>query len=267
MTAVDFEAFVERLADAAGEAVLPFFRTHIGVENKGGARGFDPVTAADHAGEAAMRQIIKATFPDHGILGEEFGREGEDAEYCWVLDPIDGTRAFITGLLAWGTLIGLLRNGRPVYGVMSQPFTRERFLGDGGSARYRGPTGQRKLRVRPCASIEDAVLSATSPRLFEGADLTAFEAIEARARHTRFGGDCYAYCMLAAGQIDLVVEAGLQPYDIVALIPIIEGAGGVVTDWNGGPPASGGRIIAAGDRRLHAQALEILSGAQAAPSA
>jgi myo-inositol-1(or 4)-monophosphatase len=260
MTAVDFEAFVERLATVAGEAVMPFFRTTIGVENKGG-KSFDPVTAADHAGEAAMRQMIKATFPSHGIVGEEFGNEAEDADYVWVLDPIDGTRGFITGLPTWGTLIGLLKNGAPVYGVMSQPFTKERFLGDGGSARYRGPLGDRKLRVRQCAALTDAIMSSTSPRLFEGRELEVFKQLEIATRHTRFGGDCYAYCMLAAGHVDLVVETALKPYDIVALIPIIEGAGGVITTWEGGPAAQGGRVVAAGDRRVHAAALEMLAKA------
>ncbi len=260
MTApVDFEAFVERLATVAGEAVMPFFRTTIGVENKKDGRGFDPVTAADHAGEAAMRQLIKATFPSHGIVGEEFGSEAEDAEYVWVLDPIDGTRGFITGLPTWGTLIGLLKGGVAVYGVMSQPFTKERFWGDGGSARVKGTLGERKLRTRQCAQLEDAIVSSTSPRIFKGRDLEALEAVEAATRDIRFGGDCYAYCMLAAGQIDLIVETSLKPYDIVALIPIIEGAGGVVTDWQGGPATNGGRIVAAGDRRVHAAALELLA--------
>jgi myo-inositol-1(or 4)-monophosphatase len=259
MTAVDFEAFVERLATISGEAILPFFRSAIGVEDKGRGAGFDPVTAADRAGEAAMRRLINETFPGHGIVGEEYGSENAGSEFVWVLDPIDGTRAFITGLLAWGTLIGLLRAGHPAYGVMHQPFTRERFSGDGGSARYRGPHGDKRLRTRNCASLDQAVLSSTSPRLFQERDLTAFEAIEARARHTRFGGDCYAYCMLAAGHIDLVVEPGLQPYDVVALIPIVEGAGGVITTWSGEPASNGGHIIAAGDRRVHAEALELLN--------
>jgi myo-inositol-1(or 4)-monophosphatase len=258
MTAVDFKAFVDRLANVAGEAVLPFFRTTIGVENKGTKGGFDPVTAADRAGESAMRQVIKSTFPSHGIIGEEFGSEAADAEYVWVLDPIDGTRGFITGLPTWGTLIGLLKGGTAVYGVMSQPFTKERFWGDGGAAHSKGPLGERKLRVRSCATLSDAIMSSTSPRLFAGKELKAFEALEAATRHTRYGGDCYAYCMLAAGQLDLVVETDLKPYDIVALIPIIEGAGGVVTDWNGGPATNGGSVIAAGDRRVHAAALELL---------
>jgi myo-inositol-1(or 4)-monophosphatase len=261
MPAVDFEAFVERLAQAAGEAVLPFFRTSIGVDDKSGGRRFDPVTAADHAGEAAMRQLIAQTFPTHGIIGEEFGAERPDAEYVWVLDPIDGTRAFITGLIAWGTLVGLQRGGAPVYGIMNQPFVGERFLGDGATARHRGPHGERRLRTRPCASFAEASLSATSPRLFTGTDLAAFERLERECRLTRFGGDCYAYCMLAAGHIDLVVECDLQPYDVAALIPIVAGAGGVMTTWDGAPAATGGRIVAAGDPRLHAAALELLNRA------
>ncbi|GGE38590.1 histidinol-phosphatase [Agaricicola taiwanensis] len=259
MTAVDFEAFVDRLAATSGEAILPFFRSSIGVEDKGAGAMFDPVTAADRAGEAAMRRLIMETFPSHGIVGEEYGSEHPDAEFVWVLDPIDGTRAFITGLLAWGTLIGLLRGGNPAFGLMHQPFTRERFSGDGGSARYQGPNGNRRLRTRHCPDIAHAVLSATSPAIFDMDEIPAFQRVEARAKHTRYGGDCYAYCMLAAGHIDLVIEAGLQPYDIVALIPIIEGAGGVVTTWDGQPATKGGRIIAAGDKRVHAEAMELLN--------
>jgi myo-inositol-1(or 4)-monophosphatase len=259
MTAVDFEGFVDRLTAAAGETILPFFRTSLGVENKARGGSYDPVTAADRGAERAMRTLIEQTFPEHGILGEEYGTVNPDAEFVWVLDPIDGTRAFITGMPGWGTLVGLLRQGSPCFGQMYQPFTRERFSGDGRAARYRGPSGDRKLRTRSCASLSEAALSTTSPRLFEGAELDAFEALESNARLTRFGGDCYSYCMLAAGHIDLVIESGLQPYDIVALIPIIEGAGGVVSDWQGGPAAGGGRIVAAGDARLHTAALERLS--------
>ncbi|HVV92954.1 MAG TPA: histidinol-phosphatase [Hyphomicrobiales bacterium] len=260
MTAVDFAAFVDRLADAAAEAVLPFFRTAIGMEDKSHGGRFDPVTAADHAGEAALRQLIQRTFPTHGIIGEEFGSERTDADYVWVLDPIDGTRAFVCGMPAWGTLIGLLRGGQPVYGMMSQPFIRERFHGDGASARYRGPNGNRKLATRPCRRLADAVVATTSPRMFTATEGAAFEAVEAEARLTRFGGDCYSYCMLAAGHVDLVIEAGLKPYDIVALIPIVEGAGGVVTTWTGAPATEGGRIVAAGDPAVHAAALERLQG-------
>jgi myo-inositol-1(or 4)-monophosphatase len=223
-------------------------------KSRGGA--FDPVTEADRAAEVAMRQLIKRSFPTHGIIGEEFGAEREDADYVWVLDPIDGTRAFIAGLPTWGTLIGLNRAGRPVFGMMHQPFTGERFFGDGGSATFRGPGGERRLHTRRCASLGDAVMATTSPKLFSGNALRAYDRVESVARLARYGCDCYAYCMLAGGHIDLVVEAGLKPYDIAALIPII---GGVVTTWDGGPAANGGAIVAAGDRRVHAAALELLS--------
>ncbi|MGJ3263317.1 MAG: histidinol-phosphatase [Salinarimonas sp.] len=267
MALVDFASFVDDLATASAKAILPFFRTTLAASDKGGRDGgFDPVTEADKAGESAMRHLIKRAFPGHGIVGEEYGVEGADAEYVWVLDPIDGTRAFISGLPSWGTLIGLTRNGRACYGLMHQPFTGERFFGDGGKATYRGPipgagVGERRLRTRRCASLAEATLSATTPRLFaEGAERAAFERVEAAARNVRFGFDCYAYCMLAAGHIDCVVEAGLAPYDVVALIPIIEGAGGVVTSWDGGDASQGGAIVAAGDRRVHAEALRLLAG-------
>lgn len=260
MTAVDFAAFVDDLASVSGKAILPFFRTAIAAADKSKGAGFDPVTEADRAGEAVMRQMIKRTFPSHGIVGEEYGDERRDAEFVWVLDPIDGTRSFISGLPVWGTLIGLLRNGAPCFGMMHQPFTGERFSGDGGSATWRGPTGMtRTLRTRPCADISDATVSATSPRLFSGADLEAWERVERASRLARFGYDCYAYCMVAAGHMDLVIETGLKSYDIVALVPIIEGAGGVVTNWEGGPAAEGGSIVAAGDRRVHEQALALLN--------
>ncbi|MCX7313818.1 MAG: histidinol-phosphatase [Hyphomicrobiales bacterium] len=260
MTAVDFAGFVDRLATVSGEAILPFFRTSLGVENKGGTGAFDPVTAADRAAEAAMRTLIRENFPDHGIIGEEFGNENADAEYCWVLDPIDGTKSFITGMPAWGTLIALTRGGDPVYGMMHQPFTRERFTGDGGSARYRGPAGERALRVRRCGALGDAMLMTTSPLLMQEPDRLTFGKVEAAAKLSRYGGDCYAYCMLAAGHVDLVIETELNPYDILPLVPIIAGAGGVVTGWDGGPPTAGGRIIAAGDKRVHEQAMNILAG-------
>jgi histidinol phosphatase-like enzyme (inositol monophosphatase family) len=260
MTAVDFAAFVDRLATASGEAILPFFRTSLGVEDKAKGAGFDPVTAADKAGESVMRAMIRKTFPAHGIIGEEHGDFGVDAEYVWVLDPIDGTRSFITGLPIWGTLIGLTRRGRPCFGLMHQPFVGEKFSGDGASARYRGPGGERRLRTRACARLADAMLMSTSPGMFDAAERAAFDAVAADVRQTRWGGDCYAYAMLAAGHLDLVVEADLKPFDIVALIPIVEGAGGVITTWDGGPAANGGRIVAAGDRRIHEAALERLSG-------
>jgi len=260
MPAIDFAAFVNELATVSGETILPFFRTALSIEDKGRPGSFDPVTAADHAAETAMRALIRRTFPDHGIIGEEYGQERADAEYVWVLDPIDGTKSFISGMPAWGTLIGLLRSGEPVFGMMSQPFTRERFSGGGGAARYRGPAGERDLRARPCARLSEAVLFTTSPRLMNDADRNSFGRVEDAVRLSRYGGDCYAYCMLAAGHVDLVIETELKPYDVLPLVPIIIGAGGMITSWEGGAPHDGGRIIAAGDKRMHKAAMELLKG-------
>jgi myo-inositol-1(or 4)-monophosphatase len=260
MPAIDFAAFVNELATVSGETILPFFRTALSIEDKGRPGSFDPVTAADHAAETAMRALIRRTFPDHGIVGEEYGKERADAEYVWVLDPIDGTKSFISGMPAWGTLIGLLRSGEPVFGMMSQPFTRERFSGGGGAARYRGPAGERDLRVRPCARLSEAVLFTTSPRLMNATDRARFGRVEDAVRLSRYGGDCYAYCMLAAGHVDLVIETELKPYDVLPLVPIIAGAGGTITTWEGGAPHAGGRIIAAGDKRMHKAAMELLKG-------
>ncbi len=258
MTAIDFTSFLDRLAAASGDTILPFFRTALAVENKK-TSGFDPVTAADRAAENAMRVLIRTHFPSHGIIGEEYGSERADAEYVWVLDPIDGTKSFIAGMLAWGTLIGLMRFGEPVYGSMHQPFTREHFIGDGGAARYRGPGGDRDLHVRACESISDAVMFTTSPLLMNDTDRVFFRKVENKVRLSRYGGDCYAYCMLAAGQIDLIIETELKPHDVVALIPIIAGAGGVITTWENEPAQRGGRIVAAGDKRVHAAALQMLN--------
>jgi histidinol phosphatase-like enzyme (inositol monophosphatase family) len=260
MTApVDMNAFLDQLADISGAAILPFFRTAIAANDKSRGGVFDPVTEADRASEASMRQLIKRQFPAHGIVGEEYGAENENAEFCWVLDPIDGTKAFISGLPVWGTLIGLLQNGRPVLGMMNQPFTRERFWGDGGQARWRGATGERTLKTRPCASLAEATIMTTSPSLFPADALRQYQAVERETRLARYGCDCYAYCVLAAGHIDAVIEAGLKPHDVVALVPIIEGAGGVITTWDGGPAAQGGAIVASGDPRLHDVILEKLA--------
>ncbi|MFH3479889.1 MULTISPECIES: histidinol-phosphatase [unclassified Xanthobacter] len=259
MTAVAIDDFVHKLATVSGEAILPFFRTSLGVEDKSRGKAFDPVTEADRAAEQVMRRLIRETFPSHGIIGEEFDNLATDAPYVWALDPIDGTKSFIAGLPAWGTLIGLLKEGDPVYGMMHQPFIKERFFGDGAVARYSGPAGERVLAVRDCQRIEDAMLFTTSPRLMNEADRGAFGKVEERVRLSRYGGDCYVYCMLAAGLVDLVIETELKDHDIVALIPIIEGAGGIVTSWEGGSPAKGGRVVAAGSRAVHEQALAILT--------
>jgi len=260
VTVIDFSAFIGRLATASGETILPFFRTSLSIDDKSKTKDFDPVTEADRAAEAVMRRLIKANFPQHGIVGEEFGNEREDADYVWVLDPIDGTKSFIGGFPIWGTLIALLHNGAPVYGMMHQPFIGERFSGDNESANYKGPSGERRLQVRRCASLAEATTYTTSPLLMNERDRAIFGRIEYGARLSRYGGDCYSYCMLAAGHVDLVVETELKPYDIAALIPIVTGAGGVVTTWEGKPAQGGGRIIAAGDQRVHEEALKLLNG-------
>jgi myo-inositol-1(or 4)-monophosphatase len=260
MTAIDFAAFVGELALVSGETIRPFFRSSLSVENKSASGGFDPVTAADRAAEAAMRVLIKKTFPAHGIVGEEFPADQPDAEYVWILDPIDGTKSFICGMPAWGTLIALTRHGEPIYGMMHQPFTREQFSGDGSGSRYRGPAGDRVLQTRPCAALSDAIMLTTSPLLMKEADRQSFGRVEQAVRLSRYGGDCYAYCVLAAGHVDLIIETELKPHDVLALIPIIEGAGGIMTTWENEPALNGGRIVAAGDRRVHAQAMKVLNG-------
>jgi myo-inositol-1(or 4)-monophosphatase len=252
--------FAHRLADISGEAILPHFRKPIAVRNKAGPTGFDPVTVADRAAERAIRKAIAGQYPEHGIVGEEFAAVAGAGRFNWVIDPIDGTRAFITGMPLWGTLIGLIEAGEPVLGLMNQPYTGERFWGAGGTAcsRTRDGTAQR-LETRPCAGLADAVLTTTHPDLFSvPAELAAFLRLKAAARMTRYGGDCYAYCLLAAGFVDLIVEAGLKPYDVVALVPIIEAAGGRITTWQGKPATDGGRIVAAGDARVHQEALAVL---------
>jgi histidinol phosphatase-like enzyme (inositol monophosphatase family) len=213
-------AFLDRLADAASDSIMPYFRANMDVENKAGS-GFDPVTAADRGAEAAIRKLINERYPEHGIIGEEFGRERDDADFVWVIDPIDGTRSFISGLPVWGTLIGLLKDGEPLVGMMAQPFTGERFVGDGTRAWYRGPGGQKALSVRRCQAVDQATLFTTSPAMIKGSDRVAYDRVEKAVRFARYGIDCYAYCMVAAGHADIVIETELQAYDIVALIPII----------------------------------------------
>jgi myo-inositol-1(or 4)-monophosphatase len=270
MTAVDFATFVERLAQVSGEVILPFFRSAIRADDKSQGGVFDPVTEADRGAEAAMRRLIAQTFPAHGVIGEEYGPDRPDAEYVWVLDPIDGTKSFVSGLPTWGTLIGLMHHGEPAYGMMAQPYMRERFYGDGARAKLRtlapshgdAPPSEwatRSLRTRPCDSLSEATLATTSPLLIrDDADRGAYARVEGQVRLARYGGDCYAYCALAAGFIDLVIETNLKPHDIVALAPIIEGAGGVVTTWDGENAAKGGRIIAAGDRAVYEEARRLL---------
>ena len=253
-------AFAHELADLSGAALRQRFRRGLNVQNKAGAGQFDPVTAADRAAERLMRRAIVAKYPDHGIIGEEFEAAAGVGRYHWVLDPIDGTRAFIIGSPLWGTLIAMTDGGRPVLGLMNQPFTGERFWAYGRTAHRRDAgRGPMRLKTRACARLEDAVLTTTHPDLFGPAEQSRFDDIKSRVLMTRFGGDCYGYCLLAAGFVDLVIEAGLKPYDVMALIPIIENAGGVITTWNGEPALEGGRVIAAGDARIHRQALRRLA--------
>ncbi len=252
-------ATAHALADRAGAVILPHFRTGCAIDHKGGD-AFDPVTVADRDAETAIREAVAVAYPSHGILGEEFGTLRPDAEYRWVIDPIDGTRAFIVGQPLWGTLIGLTRAGVPLLGLMDQPFTGERFWSGESEAYFRHEGTTRTMRTRLCPSLGEALLGASSPDLFAGEDERRFAALTRAVRLRRFGGDCYNYCLLALGQIDLVAEAGLKPFDILPLIPIIERAGGVVSNWEGGDPREGGRILAAGDPRLHAAAVEVLAG-------
>jgi myo-inositol-1(or 4)-monophosphatase len=208
-----------------------------------------------------MSRLLADAYPEHGLVGEEHGSRPGAGRYTWVIDPIDGTKGFMVGSPMWGTLIGLLDRGEPLLGMMNQPFTGERIWSGPGASSWRQPDGRvRRIKVRACPALADAVLMSTSPDFFaEGFEHDRFNAIRAKTRMTRYGGDCYAYCLLAGGTVDLVVEAGLKPYDIVALIPIIERAGGIVTTWDGNPATNGGRIVAAGDRRVHAAAVKILS--------
>ena len=250
-----FLALAADLADAAGEAIRPYFRQPIKVDDK---PDLSPVTAADRAAETAMRQLITARFPDHGIIGEEFGREREDAPLVWVLDPIDGTKSFISGVPLFGTLIALTQHGRPVLGVIDQPISRERWIGASGRATtFNG----NPVRCRPCAALSAGTVFATSPEMFKGPDAAAFGRVAAAAKLVRFGADCYAYGLLAHGLIDLVIESSLKPYDFCAMVPIVEGAGGIATDWQGQPLslASDGRVLVAGDRRAHQQGLQLLA--------
>lgn len=255
-------ALAHELADLAGKAVRPYFRRRLRIENKAASgAGFDPVTVADRAAERVISRYLGRTEPEHGMLGEEFGRRAGTGRFTWVIDPIDGTKAFIMGSPLWCTLIGLLEDSQPVLGVMDQPFTGERVWSSGRAVHWRLPDGRvRRVRTRPCARLEDAVLTTTSPDLLGGKkEADAFQRLKSGARMTRYGGDGYGYCLLAAGHVDLIAECGLKPHDIVALIPIIEQAGGRVTTWEGGPPDQGGNILAAGDPKLHEAALRVLN--------
>lgn len=259
MTAIDFAAFVDQLATASGDAILPFFRTSLSVENKSRGASFDPVTAADRAAETAMRTLIRRHFPDHGVIGEEFGEERTDAEFVWVLDPIDGTKAFITGLPIFGTLIALLHRGVPVLGIIDQPISKERWVGVVGQG---STLNGRPIKVRACPGLDKAYMYSTAPQMFDGATAGRHQALAEKTKLFRWGGDCYAYGLLAAGHVDLVVENSLKLYDFAALVPVIKGAGGLITDWRGKDldMHSDGSVIAAGDPAILTAARKILAG-------
>lgn len=249
----EFEAFVGRLADEARGISLPYFRQKLAVETKSDE---SPVTVADRTIETHLRALINGAYPTHGIFGEEHGRERVDAEYVWVLDPIDGTRSFITGWPLWGTLFALLRHGQPILGVIDMPVLNERWMGSAVGARMQGT---QPIQTSDCTQLSQASIYATSPDIFDVDERAIFDKVSLAAGSRRFGGDCYSYGILASGHIDAVVEAGLQPYDYLAIVPVVEAAGGMVTDWNGKPVGmdSGGRIVAAATPELHRQILAV----------
>jgi histidinol phosphatase-like enzyme (inositol monophosphatase family) len=255
---LELEDFALDLARTAGAIAQAHFRRSFTIENKG-VNGFDPVTSADRAIERVLRAAIVERYPHHGIVAEEEGERPAGSDYTWFIDPIDGTRAFMTGSPLWGTLVGLTHRGTPLFGLLSQPVLEEIFFG-GPSGAWLIKTERRdRLKARQCTSLANAVLASTHPDMFAGGNEDVFRALAQRCLLHRFGGDCYNYAMLAAGFIDLVVEAKLKPFDIVPLIPVLEGAGCVVTDWKGRPPLSGGSVVAAATRDLHAEALAVLT--------
>lgn len=257
------DAFLVELNHASGEVILPLFRADHGLEDKGEPGAYDPVTAADKGAEAAIRLRISARYPEHGVIGEEYGEDRPDAEFVWVLDPIDGTRAFVAGLPVWTTLIGLRYQGKPVLGSIGQPFLGEIFIGHKGGSRLISRAGERRLSVRKGVGLNQGIIATTDPHgCFDGAEMGAWRQVRAASRLARTGCDAYAYAMVAGGTIDLVVEAGLKSWDIDAAIPVIEGAGGHVTDWRGETVGQfGGQVAIAGDKALLDEALVALKRA------
>jgi len=254
------DSFLLELNQVSAQAIAPLFRADHGLDDKGGPGRFDPVTEADKGAEAAIRKLIAERFPEHGVIGEEYGEDRPDSEFVWVLDPVDGTRAFISGLPLWCTLIGLRHEGRPVLGSIGQPFLDEIYVGHAGGSRLISRGETRPLRVRPCPRLTDALIATTDPEgCFDGAELGAWTQVRAAARLARLGCDAYAYAMVAAGTMDLVIEAGLKSWDIESAIPLLEGAGGMVTNWRGEPVGpNGGQIAIAGDRACLDEALVAL---------
>ena len=250
---------VARLAaDAARPETLRYFRTAgLTADNKD-ADGFDPVTAADRAAEEAMRAVIARERPTDGIIGEEFGTTPGTSGLTWVFDPIDGTRGYISGTPTWGVLISVGDDSGPLMGMIDQPYIGERFMGGFGVAALEGPQGQRELATRATSTLADAIILTTFPEVGRPSDRRGFEAVASKAKLTRFGMDCYGYALIASGQVDLVIEAGLNIYDIHAPVAVITAAGGIVTDWQGGPAHNGGRVLAAANEQVHAEALAIL---------
>lgn len=257
-TRAELISVAHEMADAARAAILPFFRTSsLSTENKL-AEGFDPVTVADRAGEEAMRAVLSKRRPMDGIFGEEFGRSLGSSGLTWVLDPIDGTRGFISGTPTWGVLIAVSDETGPVFGIIDQPYIGERFVGGFGAAELSGPLGTTALKTKTTTDLADALLFTTFPEIGSAEERAAFERVAQQVKLTRYGMDCYAYALVAAGQADLVIEAGLNAYDIQGPIGVIQAAGGLVTDWDGKPAHDGGRALAAATPQLHAQALELL---------
>jgi myo-inositol-1(or 4)-monophosphatase len=253
-------AFAHRLADASGEIIRPYFRQRIEVANKL-EDGFDPVTEADKGGERAIRALLEAERPDDAILGEEYGEKPGTSGWRWVLDPVDGTRCFITGRHEWGSLIALEKNEVPVLGILDQPVLGERFIGVNGRAEFHQSGLVMPMKVRRCADVRDAVLCATDPSAYMSeAQQAAFARVKAKARLTRYHGDCYIFGMLALGFVDLIVEGAFRRWDVAALLPLVEGAGGIISNWQGEPWRDGDAVLASGDARLHAQAVTLLKG-------
>ncbi len=253
-------SFAHRLADASGAVIRPYFRQRIDVSHKPGKGVFDPVTEADRGGEKAIRAIIDRERPEDGILGEEFGEKRGTNGLRWILDPVDGTRAFITGRHEWGSLIALEKDEVPVLGMIDQPVLGERFLGVHGRTVLIEGEKRTPLRVRECADLKDATLCATDPsQYFSPEQQAGFARVKTAARLTRYCGDCYLFAVLAMGFVDVVIEANFSRWDIAALIPIVEGAGGIITAWDGGDCRDGKTILACGDRRAHEQAMALLA--------